>query len=105
MRTLLRLLALIALAAYVPCISASEALDAQKILADSDAVRNPAQPFGLSIVLTEYRDTKEVDSNTLAIYSKLDGQSGRYRTLVSYLGPPRDAPPASGEPAALPDEE
>jgi hypothetical protein len=66
-------------------------LDAQKILAASDAVRNPAKPFGLSIVLVEYRNAKQVDSNTLAIYSKLDGDSGRYRTLVSYVGPPRDA--------------
>lgn len=70
---------------------ASSALDAQKILAASDAVRNPAKPFGLSIVLTEYREAKQVDANTLAIYSKLDAQSGRYRTLVSYVGPPRDA--------------
>lgn len=68
---------------------ATSSLDAQKILAASDAVRNPAKPFGLSIVLTEYRDAKQVDANTLAIYSKLD--SGRYRTLVSYVGPPRDA--------------
>jgi len=64
--------------------------DAQAILAASDAVRNPANPFGLSIVLTEYRDAREVDSNTLAIYSKLDAQWGRYRTLISYVGPPRD---------------
>ncbi len=70
---------------------AASALDAQKILAASDAVRNPAKPFGLSIVLTEYREAKQVDANTLAIYSKLDAQSGRYRTLVSYVGPPRDA--------------
>jgi len=68
-------------------------LDAQAILAASDAVRNPETPsgFGMSIVLTEYRDAREVDANTLAIYSKLDPQSGRYRTLVSYVGPPRDA--------------
>jgi hypothetical protein len=87
------------LALFVACVaapihaaepSASVALDAQKILAASDAVRNPARPFGLSIVLVEYRNAKEVDSNTLAIYSKLD-DSGRYRTLVSYVGPPRDA--------------
>jgi outer membrane lipoprotein-sorting protein len=87
------------LAWFVACVaaaihaaepSASVALDAQKILAASDAVRNPAKPFGLSIVLVEYRNAKEVDSNTLAIYSKLDA-SGRYRTLVSYVGPPRDA--------------
>jgi len=66
-------------------------LDAQKILVASDAVRNPDRPFGLSIVLTEYREARQVDSNTLAIYSKLDATSGRYRTLVSYIGPPRDA--------------
>jgi outer membrane lipoprotein-sorting protein len=64
---------------------------AQEILAASDSVRNPTEPFGLSIVLTEYRNAQEVDSNTLAIYSKLDGSTGRYRTLVSYVGPPRDA--------------
>ncbi len=63
----------------------------QEILAESDSVRNPAEPFGLSIVLTEYRNAQQVDSNTLAIYSKLDQASGRYRTLVSYVGPPRDA--------------
>jgi hypothetical protein len=65
--------------------------DAQQILAASDAVRNPARPFGLSIALTEYRNAKESDSSTLAIYSKLDADTGRYRTLVSYVGPPRDA--------------
>jgi hypothetical protein len=78
-----------------PCATAQIAAegvpDAQKILAASDAVRNPAKPFGLSIVLTEYRNAKESDSNTLAIYSKLDTGSGRYRTLVSYVSPPRDA--------------
>lgn len=88
------LLALFVAGASAPILgaepAAAAALDAQKILSASDAVRNPAKPFGLSIVLVEYRNTKEVDSNTLAIYSKLD-DSGRYRTLVSYVGPPRDA--------------
>jgi hypothetical protein len=54
-------------------------------------VRNPDKPFGLTIVLTEYRSAQEVDTNTLAIYSKVDGAGGRYRTLISYMGPPRDA--------------
>jgi len=80
------------LASHASAEDAKEARpDAQKILAASDAVRNPAKPFGLSIVLTEYRDAKQVDSNALAIYSKLDEGTGRYRTLVSYVGPPRDA--------------
>ena len=64
---------------------------AQTILAASDAIRNSNKPFSLSIVLTEYRNSQEVDSDTLSIYSKLDAASGRYRTLVSYVGPPREA--------------
>ena len=87
-------LAAVAVTATAQCFAAEPAaqgsVEAQRILAASDAVRNPAKPFGLSIVLVEYRDAKEVDSNTLAVYSKLD-DSGRYRTLVSYVAPPRDA--------------
>ena len=70
--------------------TAQSPLNPQEILATSDAIRNPDQPFGLSIVLTEYRNAQQVDTNTLAIYSKLDPTNGRYRTLVRYVGPPRD---------------
>jgi len=70
---------------------AQGSVDPQQILAASDTIRNPDEPFGLSIVLTEYRNSREVDSNTLRIYSKLDAQTGRFRTLVSYIGPSRDA--------------
>ena len=92
MSTLATLTALLLLtwAATAPGLAAEPAaggaLDAQKILSASDAVRNPDKPFGLSILLIEYRNAKEVDSNTLAIYSKLESSSGRYRTLVSYVG-------------------
>lgn len=67
------------------------AVDPQAILAASDAVRNPANPFSLSILLTEYRNARQVDADALAVYSKLDAGTGRYRTLVSYRAPPRDA--------------
>ena len=66
-------------------------LNPQEILAASDTIRNPDKPFALAIVLTEYRNAVQVDTNTLAIYSKLDSTNGRYRTLVRYIGPPRDA--------------
>ena len=69
---------------------AQSSLNPQEILAASDAVRNPDKPFGVAIVLTEYRNAQQVDANTLAIYSKLDPTNGRYRTLVRYVGPPRD---------------
>jgi len=96
MRILQKLTLVVVLSAWLatPGVAAEPATEsaprAQEILTASDAVRNPARPFALSIVLTEYRNGQEVDSNTLAIYSKLEEEGGRDRTLVSYLGPPRD---------------
>jgi outer membrane lipoprotein-sorting protein len=65
--------------------------DAQSILAASDAVRNPEKPFGLTMTLVEYRDGRQTDASTLAIYSKAESNGGRFRTLIRYVGPPRDA--------------
>ncbi len=66
------------------------ALNAQSILAASDAVRNPERPFGVTVTLTAYRDGKQTDANVLAAYSKLDPATGEFRTLVRYLEPRRD---------------
>jgi outer membrane lipoprotein-sorting protein len=64
--------------------------DAQDILAASDAIRNPAHPFGLTTTLTEYRNGKQTDVTTLEVYSKIDNQSGQYRSLIRFLSPERD---------------
>jgi outer membrane lipoprotein-sorting protein len=64
---------------------------AQEILAASDAVRNPDFPFGLTNTLIEYRNGKQTDTSTLAIYSKADKNSGQFRSLIRYLQPARDA--------------
>jgi len=71
--------------------AAIAAADAQSILAASDAVRNPGKPFGLTTTLIEYRDGRQSDASTLAIYSKAETNGGRFRTLIRYVGPPRDA--------------
>lgn len=63
----------------------------QEILAASDLVRNPDYPFGLTNTLVEYRNGKQTDSSTLAIYSKADPNSGQFRSLIRYLAPARDA--------------
>ncbi|WP_220636475.1 outer membrane lipoprotein-sorting protein [Georgfuchsia toluolica] len=63
----------------------------QEILAASDAVRNPDYPFGLTNTLIEYRNGKQADTSTLAIYSKADSNSGQFRSLIRYVAPPRDA--------------
>jgi outer membrane lipoprotein-sorting protein len=65
--------------------------DAQTILAASDAVRNPDFPFGLTTTLTEYRNGKQTDSSTLAIYSKADKSNGQFRNLIRFVAPARDA--------------
>lgn len=64
---------------------------AQDIVAQSDRVRNPEQPFRATITLTEYVAGQERDQETLAVYSKVDPATHQYRNLVQYLAPPRDA--------------
>jgi len=65
--------------------------DAQAILAASDAMRNPEQPFGLTVTLVEYRNGRQTDGNTLAIYSRADPRSGQFRSLLRFEAPARDA--------------
>jgi len=65
--------------------------DAQAILADSDAVRNPPKPFAVTVTLLEYRNSKQTDANTLTVYSKSDNMSGQFRSLIRYIAPERDA--------------
>jgi len=71
--------------------AAAAAPSAQEILAASDAIRNPNQPFGLTVALIEYRDGKQTDSTTLAVYSKADPASGQFRSLIRFVAPARDA--------------
>src|ERR1700684_1589817 len=63
----------------------------QDIPAASDAIRNPNKPFALTTVLVEYRNSKEVDTNTLTVYSKADTKSGQFRSLIRFVAPERDA--------------
>jgi len=88
-RKLIRSLVLAALGAVVALAQAAP--DAQRLLAASDAIRNPAQPFSVTVTLIEYRAGKQADSNVLSTWSKLDAQSGQFRTLVRFVQPARDA--------------
>jgi len=67
------------------------AADAHAVLVAADAVRNPGRPFSMNLELVEYRGGKQVDSNVLAVFSKTDPVSARFRTIVQYLMPARDA--------------
>ncbi|KVN68792.1 outer membrane lipoprotein-sorting protein [Burkholderia ubonensis] len=80
----------LSLLAAVGVAHAQSALEPQKLLAASDAIRAPEKPFVLVAALTEYRSGKQVDGNTLSIYSKPDAPGGAFRTLVRFVAPARD---------------
>ncbi|HUB94580.1 MAG TPA: outer membrane lipoprotein-sorting protein [Stellaceae bacterium] len=83
--TLLIVLAL--LAAALP----ASAQTAQDIVAGSDKIRNPGQPFRSTDTLVEYVAGKERDRDQLVVYAKVDPKTGQFRNLVKYVEPPRDA--------------
>jgi hypothetical protein len=70
---------------------AAAAPPAQEILAASDAVRNPQQPFSVLVTLIEYRNGKQADTSALSVYSKVDPSDGQYRSLLRFVAPARDA--------------
>lgn len=75
------------LTAPMGCLAA----DAQAILAASDAVRNPSQPFRVTITMTEYENSQQVDTSTLISYTRSVDSGGRLASLVGFAQPARDA--------------
>jgi hypothetical protein len=78
---------------FLLCLAklANAAPDAQQLLSISDAIRNPHKSFVLNATLLEYRDGKQVDGNTLSIFSKPDSEGGQFRTMVRFIAPLRDS--------------
>jgi outer membrane lipoprotein-sorting protein len=70
--------------------SAQPGLTAQEIVARADEIRNPQEPFRVTLRLTEYIDGTARNEIALTVYSKPAGASGKYRNLVRYAEPPRD---------------
>lgn len=64
---------------------------AQEILKASDAVRNPGQPFRVTITLTEFEKGRQVDTSTLTSYVRTINGSGQFASLVRFSLPARDA--------------
>jgi outer membrane lipoprotein-sorting protein len=86
-RVLLLALALASFAVAAPAQSPS----AQEILAASDRIRNPSQPFRLTSSLVEFVGGKPRAQDVLFVYAKEDPATHRFRNLVRYVEPPRDA--------------
>lgn len=69
----------------------SAAPNADEILAASDAIRNPGQPFSVTVTLTEFKNGKQVDTSTLVSYARTQEKGGQFSSLVRFVLPARDA--------------
>jgi hypothetical protein len=63
----------------------------QDVVTALDRVRNPDQPFRVTLSIVEYLSNKPRDRTGLIVYSREDKQSGQFNNLVRYAEPPRDA--------------
>ena len=70
---------------------AQPAVDAQALLAASDAIRNPSQPFRVTVTLTEFEKGQQVDTTVLTSFARTMDNSGQFATLVRFDQPARDA--------------
>ena len=86
---MVRRLVAVALVCALPILAVA-APSAQSILAASDAIRNPGKPFSLAVTLIEYRNGRQSDTTTLALYAKAAAVGGQFRTLLRFIAPPRD---------------
>ncbi len=75
----------------LPSRSLAAPPSAAEIVAATDALRNPGQPFRVSLSLVEFEHGTARDTVSLAVHSKMDPATRQYRNLVRYEAPPRDA--------------
>lgn len=78
----------LALAAHPLALAAPAA---QTLLVASDAVRNPGQPFRVTVSLTVFENGRQVDTSTLSSYSRTVDNSGQFASLIRFVQPARDA--------------
>ena len=64
---------------------------AQALLAASDAIRNPGQPFRVTVTLTVFDKGQQVDNTTLSSYSRTTDNNGQFASLIRFVQPARDA--------------
>ena len=86
---MVRRLVAVALVSALPVLACA-APSAQAILAASDAIRNPGKPFSLAVTLIEYRNGRQSDTTTLALYAKAAAVGGQFRSLLRFIAPARD---------------
>ena len=91
MKYLKHSLAILPLALSLCLSGLAHAQSAEEIVAATDKVRNPGQPFRTTLRLTEYVGGRERDHDSLVVFSKEDSATRQFRNLVQYVEPARDA--------------
>jgi outer membrane lipoprotein-sorting protein len=76
--------------ALLCAVSPASAQTAQEIIAASDRIRNPGQPFRVTNTLSEYVSGKLRNQSVIVVYSKVDKATGQFRSVVRYVEPARD---------------
>ena len=87
----LRLVGATALAAGLAPRPARANPDAAALLTASDAVRNPGQPFKVTVTLAEFERGKQVDTSVLNSFSRTLDEGGQFASLIQFVEPLRDA--------------
>ncbi|MBU6256973.1 MAG: outer membrane lipoprotein-sorting protein [Burkholderiales bacterium] len=85
-----------ALLLWVACLAGlslpvQAAPNAQALLAASDAIRNPSQPFRVTVTLTEFEKGAQVNATTLVSYARTLENGGQFASLLRFVLPLRDA--------------
>jgi outer membrane lipoprotein-sorting protein len=73
------------------CSAAHAAPDAQTMLSSCDAIRNPTQPFRVTVTLTEFEKGIQVNATTLVSYARTLESGGQFASLIRFTQPARDA--------------
>jgi hypothetical protein len=84
-----KLIVALALILAAPALAA-ETPSAQDLVAQADRVRNPDQPFRLTLALVEYVNGKPRDRVVLVVYARENKETRQFRNLIRYAEPARD---------------
>ena len=71
-------------------LTARASPDAQALLAASDAIRNPSQPFRVTVTLTEFEKAVQVNTTTLVSFARTLESGGQFASLLRFVQPARD---------------
>ncbi len=74
---------------FLPAVSGAATVEPQRLLEQSDAIRNPDRPFRVHLTLTEYEKGAQTATTALVSYARIT-DSGQFASIVRFTSPERD---------------